>query len=130
MITSYDPFEAPDPDEWLAIDEGERAALVSIYHEDEEGEEFEEDSLQMHSVVHVVVENQVALGDQYPVKQTLARLMDEGLNRHDAIHAIGSVLAKYMWRMGRGEITSEEFTSGYFEELKTFTAQQWLDEFS
>ena len=130
MITYYDPFEAPDPDEWFAIDEGERVALVSIYHEDEDEEEFEEDSLQVHSVVHTVVENQVALGDEYPVKQTLARLMDEGLSRHDAIHAVGSVLAKYMWRMGRGEISSEEFTSGYFEELKTFTAQEWLDEFS
>jgi len=39
-------------------------------------------------------------------------------------------LTKYMWRMGRGEISSEEFTTGYFEELKTFTAQEWLDEFS
>lgn len=130
MITSYDPFEAPEPDEWLAIGEGERVALVSIYHEDEDEEEFEEDSLQVHSVVHTVVENQVALGDEYPVKQTLARLMDEGLSRHDAIHAVGSVLAKYMWQMGRGEISSEEFTSGYFEELKTFTVQEWLDEFS
>ena len=130
MITSYDPYEAPDPDEWLEIDEGERVALVSIYHENEDEEDFEEDSLQVHSVVHTVVENQVALGDEYPVKQTLARLMDEGLSRHDAIHAVGSVLATYMWQMGRGEISSEEFTSGYFEELKTFTAQKWLDEFS
>lgn len=130
MITFYDPYKAPDPDEWLAIDEGERAALVSIYHEDEDEEEFEEDSLQVHSVVHVVVENQVALGDQYPVKKTLARLMDEGLDRHNAIHAIGSVLTKYLWRAGRGEISSEDFTKDYFAELNTFTAQEWLDEFS
>lgn len=130
MILSYDPFEAPDPDEWLEIDEGERVVLVSIYHEDEEGDEFEEDSLQVHSVVHVVVENQIALGDEYPVKQTLARLMGEGLNRHEAIHAIGAVLTKYMWRAGKGEITSEEFTTNYFEELKTFSVEKWHDEFS
>jgi len=46
----------------------------------------------MHGVAHVIVENQVAAGDSTVVPVTLARLMREGLDRHDAIHAIGSVL--------------------------------------
>jgi hypothetical protein len=37
-------------------------------------------------------ENQVALGDVTVVPVTLARLMLEGLNRYEAVHAIGSVL--------------------------------------
>ena len=28
----YDPLEAPDPDEWLALDEQERLDLVQEYH--------------------------------------------------------------------------------------------------
>ena len=35
-------------------------------------------------MAHVVVENQVALGEATPVPATLDRLMDEGLDRHDA----------------------------------------------
>jgi hypothetical protein len=46
------------------------------------------------ATVHVIVENQVALGDAFPAKAVLIRLMNEGLDRHEAIHAIGSVLSK------------------------------------
>jgi len=46
----------------------------------------------MHGVAHVIVENQIAAGDSTVEPVTLARLMREGLDRHDAIHAIGSVL--------------------------------------
>ena len=42
--------------------------------------------------MHRIVENQVALGDVTVVPVTLARLMVEGLNRYEAVHAIGSVL--------------------------------------
>jgi hypothetical protein len=45
----------------------------------------------VHALIHVIVENQVALGDKYPVKSVLSRLIAEGLNRHEAVHAIGSV---------------------------------------
>jgi hypothetical protein len=42
--------------------------------------------------VHRIVENQVALGDVTVAPVTLARLMVEGLNRYEAVQAIGSVL--------------------------------------
>jgi hypothetical protein len=48
-------------------------------------------------MTHVIVENQVALGEAYPVQSVLLRLMEEGLDRHDAIHAIGSVLAERLF---------------------------------
>jgi hypothetical protein len=38
------------------------------------------------------VEDRGALVDWTEVSQTLARLMDEGLDGHEAIHAIGNVL--------------------------------------
>jgi hypothetical protein len=42
-------------------------------------------------VAHVIVENQIAMGDATVVPATLNSLMREGLNRHDAIHAIASI---------------------------------------
>ncbi len=44
-------------------------------------------------MTHVVVENQIALGDEIPVARNLHQLMAQGLDRHDAIHAIASVKA-------------------------------------
>ena len=41
-----------------------------------------------------IVENQVALGDAFAARAVLLRLMAEGLDRHEAIHAIGSVLSE------------------------------------
>src|SRR4051812_42305165 len=85
----YEANEQPDAETWLDLDETERVDLVIDYHR-RTGVQL--DSLELHSVTHVLVENQVALGDAAPVPATLARLMDEGLDRHEAIHAIGSIL--------------------------------------
>lgn len=127
MITKYNPLLAPGPEQWLALDESERLDIVYMYHF-QNGMEGDE-SIQIHSSIHVAVETQIAMGDEYPVKATLNRLMNEGLDRHDAIHAIGSVLIKYLWDVGSGQNTSEDFTKDYFEEVKHFTYQKWLDEF-
>jgi hypothetical protein len=43
----------------------------------------------------VIVENQVALGDTFAARAVLLRLMAEGLDRHEAIYAIGSVLVLF-----------------------------------
>lgn len=125
MITNYDPQQAPDPAEWLALDETERIDLVWIYHH-QAGEDMP--NMTLHSTIHVLVENQIALGDEYPVNKTLTRLILEGLDRHDAIHAIGSVLINYIWEIGNSENTAEDFSQHYLRELNTLTAQQWLDE--
>jgi hypothetical protein len=50
----------------------------------------------LHAAIHVAVENQIAMGDELPVHGVLDRLQAEGLDRHDAIHAIGSALAEHM----------------------------------
>lgn len=126
MITDYDPLHAPDPEEWLALDESERVDLVMEYHS-QAREEMPD--IHLHSTIHVVVENQIALGDEYPVRKTLHRIIREGLDRHDAIHAIGSILLKYLWDIGTGENTEEDFSQAYFEEVNQLTAQKWFDEF-
>ena len=86
----YDPDKPIDAQEWMALDEGERQYLVEQYHRKKR---IKMPNARMHAVFHVVVENQIALGDEIPAQKTLARLMGEGLSRHDAVHAIGSVVA-------------------------------------
>jgi len=126
MITKYDPLHAPDPDKWLALDESERIGLVLEYHTQAEEEM---PNVHLHSTIHVVVENQIALGDEYPIQKSLNRLVQEGLDRHDAIHAIGSVLIKYIWEVRNGENISEDFSKDYFEEVNQLTAQTWFEEY-
>lgn len=55
--------------------------------------------------------------------------MQQGLDRHEAIHAIGSVLIKYLWEVGSGTNAAGDFTNDYFEEVSQLTAQKWFDEF-
>ena len=126
MITEYDPLQAPDPNEWLALDEAERINLVVAHHQ-----ETDEDipDIELHAAFHVMVENQAAMGDELPVQNTLERLMAEGLDRHNAVHAVASVLIKYLWNMGPGGEDSDSFSNDYMEEVRELTAQKWYDDY-
>ena len=92
----YDATQAPDPEEWIELDEWGRINLVLDYHRRKKLPVGENERL--HGTVHVVVENELAMGDATVVPATLDRLMREGLDRHDAIHAIGSVLVGIVFR--------------------------------
>ena len=96
----YDPRHGPAPLEWLAMDELERMDLVHAYHR-KKGIRLPNAIL--HATFHVAVKDQIALGDQTPVKRKLADLIEDGLDRRDAIHAIGSVLAEHMHRLMTSE---------------------------
>jgi hypothetical protein len=126
MMTEYNPLQAPDPDEWLALDESERIQLVLKYHTQTQEEM---PNITIHSTIHAVVENQAAMGDELPVREAVDRLMKEGLNRHDAIHAVGSILIKYIFDVSTGKNISEDFSQDYFDEVSELTAQKWFDEF-
>jgi hypothetical protein len=81
-----------------------------------------------HAVIHVIVENQFALGDELPLKRTLQRLMSEGLDRHDALHAVGSVLIGHISDL----LAAPEAEAGadpnplYYAALDQLTAKDWL----
>jgi hypothetical protein len=125
----YDPLQDIDPDRWLALDEHLRLDAVEHYHR---RLRIPLPNRKVHATIHVVVENQVALGDQYAAKSVLERLMREGLDRHEAIHAIASVLTgrifdalkhdKYKGREG-------ELSADYLEKLKQLTARSWRKSF-
>jgi hypothetical protein len=119
----YDPERAIDAEEWIALDEGERQYLVESYHRKKR---IKMPNLRAHAVIHVVVENQVALGNEIPVQQTLARLMQEGLGRHDAIHAIGSILAGHMFDLIKHGAKSPGISADYFRQLEELSAKGWL----
>jgi hypothetical protein len=99
----YNARAAPDPRAWLERDEQERIDLVIKYHH-RNRQPMGQDPL-AHSAVHVAVENQVAMGDVTVVSATLARLMREGLDRHDAIHAIGNVLIGIIFDVATKKVT-------------------------
>jgi hypothetical protein len=86
----YDASEAPDPQEWAELDEQDRIDEVIDYHR--RGRLPVGENAIVHAVAHVIIENQIALGDTTVVPVTLDRLMREGPDRHDAIPAIASVL--------------------------------------
>jgi hypothetical protein len=79
----------------------------------------------IHAVMHVIVENQVALGDSFPAKAVLIRLMKEGLDRHEAIHAIGSVLSEKLFAVMSGEEVKGDINADYVEQLKSMSAESW-----
>jgi hypothetical protein len=120
-MASYDPDQRL-PAGWLDTDEGERIELVASYHR---RRNVSLPDAQLHAVIHVVVENQLALGEPVVV-ETLARLQREGLSRHDALHAIGSVLAPNLYElMQEGTDATGETYRRYLDGLQTLTAKGW-----
>src|SRR5215471_12744382 len=119
----YIPLEAPDPEEWTSMDEMERIRLVEEYHR---RACIRLPNAAAHALFHAAVENQVALGDETPVKRTVERLMAEGLDRHDAIHAVGSALAHIYDLLRRGDAAPQaDPNPPYYAALEQLTADEW-----
>jgi hypothetical protein len=123
-MKSYDPLRPPDPQQWLALDEQARIALVRDYHRRKRVRLPNE---QVHAMAHAIVENQIALGDETPVPRTLQRLMGEGLDRHQAIHAIGMVLLEYIFDLVKAKSPPPggDPNPAYFAALERLTAEDW-----
>src|SRR5262249_3192693 len=125
IMHRYNPLQAPEPKEWSAMDEHERIRVVEQYHR-RAGVRLP--NIKAHAAFHAVIESQIALGDEIPVRRTLERLMSEGLDRHDAIHAIGSVLATHVHDLvARPEqVPKEKSNDAYYAALEDLTAEDWL----
>src|SRR5690349_5368390 len=107
----YDPLHAPDPEAWLALDEQDRIARVSAYHT---RSGIDLPNVQVHATLHAIVENQIALGDETPVRNKARQLMAQGLDRHEAIHAIAAVLIKHITTMMHDPDASVEPNRRYY----------------
>jgi Domain of unknown function (DUF1841) len=122
-IDRYDPLRAPDPDQWLELDEQERIDLVAAYHEDAG---IDLPNVQVHATMHAIVENQIALGDETPVRLKARQLMAQGLDRHEAIHAIASVLIKHLHDIVRNPEGVDDPNPRYYAALRRLNARKWL----
>ena len=119
----YDPEMEPVGAVWLEIDEGERLLLVEEYHRDARIA-LPKRSRRLHASMHVIVENQLALNDE-PVVRALARLMKEGLSRHNAVHAIGSVVAENIHDLLKQEDSPDIVRVRYYAAVERLTAATW-----
>src|SRR6266851_2548975 len=117
----YDPLQAPDPKEWLALDDDERGVLVEDYHR---RAGIRVPNVKVHAAIHATVETQAALADETPVRRTLDRLMSEGLDRHDAVHAIGSALMDLIYDVVNKP--DEDADPAFFAAVEELTAEDWL----
>jgi len=122
-MEKYDPANSIDPQEWLALDEATQIELVRDYHA-QLGLEMPDDALMLHSSIHVIVENQLALG-VYLIPETIAKLTRQGLDRHEAIHVIGAILSEDIFDLIKGNITELSPTK-YRRKLEKITAKRWL----
>ena len=120
----YDPEVAPDQREWLALEEAERLVLVEDYHR-EARIRLPRSARLLHATIHTIVENQLAMEDQTIVHATLQRLMEAGLTRHEAIHAIGSVLTEHVYDLLHAKSLPAEGHAAYYAALEQLTVEKW-----
>jgi hypothetical protein len=113
------------PEGWLALPEQERLDRVARYHERALDPKRLPPSMQRHSGMHVGVENQLASGQPPQVGDALARLMRDGMSRHDAVHALGWVMTEHMRRAVEARRAVDN--DAYLRDLEELTLPRWLE---
>ncbi len=108
------------------MDEAKRIALVESFHR---RARIRLPNLTVHATLHTVVENQAALGDETPVQKTIERLIKEGIDRHEAIHAVAAVLTDLMSKALSGVSRPSDPNVPYFEALEKLTVDRWRRDF-
>lgn len=120
-MNSYDPDHAPNPSEWLALDEQQRIQLVEEYHS---RARIPLSNLKAHAIFHAIIENQLA--ENLPaVVRAIARLTREGLDRHEAIHAIASVVAEHFHDLFNDKVDSNSSNAIYTTAVERLSARHW-----
>jgi hypothetical protein len=121
--TSYNPEQQPAAGEWLATPEHERIRVVATFHM---VNRIKSGNAKAHAAMHVIVENQVAMGFG-PTVRAIDRLQREGLSRHDSLHAIGSVLSEFMFSAMRkpAETGSQVLQSQINAAIESLDAESW-----
>ncbi len=121
-MKNYDPTKPPDPEKWQALDHDEQVEMIRRFHQ---RARLKPPNAEAHAMFHAVVEGQIAGGDAR-VRETLERLMREGLDRHDALHAVASVLAEQMWNAMNKPQEGGSLPDAYYQGLEALSASTWL----
>jgi hypothetical protein len=122
-MKAYNPENAPEPGSWLKLDEQERIVLVEAWHR---AAHIKLPNVTAHAALHTVVENQIAMNLE-PVVRAMHRLTKEGLTRHDAVHAISSVVATHLFdilKEGQGD-NADTSQARYFAAVERLTVTSW-----
>lgn len=120
----YDANKNLDNKNWFSEDENERIESVIQFHKKLK---IKLPNIRLHSVIHVIVENQLAEGIT-EVQEKLDELISDGLNRHDSIHAIGSVLSEYMFDLMKNKPIDSDINKDYYNKLSKLKAKNWLNQ--
>ena len=84
---------------------------------------LERDHLRAHLLIHEMVEKQLAEDDPPEVSRVLHRLLANGLSRHEAVHAIGTVVAREALSMlKQGRPLDKKV---YVRELQSLTVESY-----
>ena len=120
-MNCYDPDRAPNPEQWLALDEQVRIQLAEEYHR---VKRIKLPNVKAHAVFHAIVENQIAENLESVVR-AMARLTAEGLSRHEAIHAIASVLAEHIHELFNAKADEKHSAAIYDAAVERLTRRGW-----
>jgi hypothetical protein len=72
----------------------------------------------LHVIIHQTVENQIAANKPPETAQTLEKLLQQGMTRHEAIHTIGSVIARDIFEIMKFQRPFDE--QRYVRRLRRF----------
>jgi len=118
----YDPDKPVDPTWWLALGEAEQQLVVEQFHK---RARIRLPSRRVHAIIHAAIETQLA-ERHAAASRALDRMLAEGLDRHDAIHAVGSVMARHMFDIVKHGQSFDE--AAYARDLDGLSAVQWRAE--
>lgn len=126
MLNYYDPNLSPAPGAWLLLDEQDRIAQAAKYHK-KRGLRLP--NANAHATFHVMIENQIAEGEASVIR-AMGRLSKQGLDRHDAIHAIGWVLSQHFFEQIKAKNPDDNavLNARYVASVERRTADDWRNQ--
>src|SRR5688500_17672380 len=102
----YDASKEINAQSWSKLTDDQRIACVQRHHEQDKPHPPTR-NLTIHSALHAVIESQIASGNPVQARAAYSRMLQGGLSRHDAIHALGSALANYIAESRSGTMVGE-----------------------
>ena len=126
---TYDPETGPDPGTWLASDEQLRIVAAEQAHTPLPKQHGAVGNLLQHAIFHVIVENQLLEKDFPATREALERLVSEGAERHEAVHALASVNAELMYQIMQGG-SPEKANERLAEKLQALTLKSWKEKYA
>ena len=108
---TYDPEQAPDED-WRLRSEEDRLSSIRLYHRIQSGPYEDAQDGPRHAWLHFWAETALCANLEPAFAEAFASWRAGGLNRHEAIHALGECIAAQLEDARKGQVTEiEEYLS-------------------